>query len=174
MGPPSRCRRGWAKEYNNLTFVVVYNSGHMVPYNVPDAAFDLVERFMRGQSFIDLESPMIRFENGGNQGQDSIQSGITKLPFGESTKKSHSSDHMVETSLTAGSILGTGGGATSQSDKSVVGSGRGFMDTVQPTIAMAFVVGMCTTWLLMLLLNRRMTPRTTSSRGYERIAEAEL
>jgi carboxypeptidase C (cathepsin A) len=23
---------GWAKEYGNLTFAVVYNSGHMVPY----------------------------------------------------------------------------------------------------------------------------------------------
>jgi len=24
---------GWVKEYGNLTFAVVYNSGHMVPYN---------------------------------------------------------------------------------------------------------------------------------------------
>jgi hypothetical protein len=51
---------GWAKEYNGLTFVVVYNSGHMVPYNQPVPAFDLLKRFLRHESFIDTELPQLR------------------------------------------------------------------------------------------------------------------
>jgi hypothetical protein len=51
---------GWAKEHDSLTFVVVYNSGHMVPYNQPVPAFDLLERFLRHESFIDNELPQLR------------------------------------------------------------------------------------------------------------------
>jgi hypothetical protein len=80
---------GWAKEYNGLSFVVVYNSGHMVsfqlslekrnrlfcgnrsnnflfleihqvPYNQPINAFDLLKRLLTSESFIDVESPLIR------------------------------------------------------------------------------------------------------------------
>jgi carboxypeptidase C (cathepsin A) len=51
---------GWAKEYGKLSFVVVYNSGHMVPYNQPKPAFDLVTRLLTGASFLDIESPLIR------------------------------------------------------------------------------------------------------------------
>jgi hypothetical protein len=53
---------GWAKEYGKLSFVVVYNSGHMVPYNQPKPAFDLVTRLLTGASFLDIESPLIRAE----------------------------------------------------------------------------------------------------------------
>jgi hypothetical protein len=51
---------GWSKEYENLSFVVVYNSGHMVPYNQPGPAFDLLTRFLVKTSFIDVELPQIR------------------------------------------------------------------------------------------------------------------
>jgi hypothetical protein len=51
---------GWAKELSGLTFVVVYNSGHMVPYNVPGPAYDLLVRFLTSKSFIDLELPQVR------------------------------------------------------------------------------------------------------------------
>jgi len=54
---------GWAKEYNGLFFVVVYNSGHMVPYNQPVPAFDLLTRFLRGESFIDNELPQLRVKH---------------------------------------------------------------------------------------------------------------
>lgn len=53
---------GWAKEYGHLSYVVVYNSGHMVPYNQPKPAFDLVTRLLTGASFLDIESPTIRVE----------------------------------------------------------------------------------------------------------------
>jgi hypothetical protein len=53
---------GWAKEHGNLSFVVVYNSGHMVPYNQPKPAFDMVTRLLTGASFLDIESPTIRAE----------------------------------------------------------------------------------------------------------------
>jgi hypothetical protein len=50
---------GWAKEYKALSFVIVYNSGHMVPYNQPVPAFDLLERFLRHESFVDTELPRL-------------------------------------------------------------------------------------------------------------------
>jgi carboxypeptidase C (cathepsin A) len=51
---------GWSKEYKNLAFVTVYNSGHMVPYNQPVPARDLVTRFLRKASFMDIDLPSIR------------------------------------------------------------------------------------------------------------------
>ena len=51
---------GWAKEYGNLSFVVVYNSGHMVPYNRPGPAFDLLLRLLRHAKFVDKIAPNIR------------------------------------------------------------------------------------------------------------------
>jgi len=53
---------GWAKEHGNLTFVVVYNSGHMVPYNQPVPAFDLLTRLLRHDKFVDKEASLIRTE----------------------------------------------------------------------------------------------------------------
>jgi hypothetical protein len=53
---------GWAKEYGPLSFVVVYNSGHMVPYNVPSPALDLATRFISGKKFIDVEAPGFRYD----------------------------------------------------------------------------------------------------------------
>jgi Serine carboxypeptidase len=51
---------GWSKEHGNLTFLTVYNSGHMVPYNVPGPAFDMLNRLLTHTSFIDLELDLVR------------------------------------------------------------------------------------------------------------------
>ena len=48
---------GFIKEYQNLNLLAVYNSGHMVPYNRPDLALDLLTRFIGNISFIDVELP---------------------------------------------------------------------------------------------------------------------
>jgi len=50
---------GYAKEVKNLQFVTVYNSGHMVPLNVPVPAKDLIHRFLKGHSFIDRDLPVV-------------------------------------------------------------------------------------------------------------------
>jgi hypothetical protein len=49
---------GYAKSHKGLGFVVVYNSGHMVPTNQPVAGLDLITRFMSNQSFLDYELPV--------------------------------------------------------------------------------------------------------------------
>ena len=49
---------GYSKPLKNLNFVVVYNSGHLVPYNQPKAALDLVTRYLTGTSFVDHELPV--------------------------------------------------------------------------------------------------------------------
>ena len=52
---------GWAKEFQRLSFVVVYNSGHLLPYNQPARALQLLERFLSNTSFVDLEIPRLEF-----------------------------------------------------------------------------------------------------------------
>jgi len=58
---------GWAKSMGNLTFITVYNSGHMVPYNVPTSAYDLMTRLTEGKSFLDQELPQIRVKKEHNE-----------------------------------------------------------------------------------------------------------
>ena len=48
---------GYAKSYKNLDFIIVYNSGHLVPNNVPIAALDLITRFVQNETFQDIELP---------------------------------------------------------------------------------------------------------------------
>ena len=76
---------GWAKELNNLTFVVVYNSGHMVPYNRPVPAFDMLTRLLTQKSFIDEEMPLVR---------------VGKEHVANKYKKGHHTPHIVHTSTT--------------------------------------------------------------------------
>lgn len=44
---------GYIKTYKNLQLLTVYNAGHMVPYNQPGPALDMLERFLRQESFHD-------------------------------------------------------------------------------------------------------------------------
>ena len=48
---------GWVKTYRGLTFLVVYNSGHLVPHNLPVQSLDLLQRFVSNQSYVDIEIP---------------------------------------------------------------------------------------------------------------------
>jgi len=50
---------GYSKEHLGLSFVVVYNSGHLVPFSVPAPALDLITRFLQNKSFSDYELPTI-------------------------------------------------------------------------------------------------------------------
>jgi len=48
---------GYAKSHRNLEFVVLFNSGHLAPYNQPANALDLLRRFIDGKSFYDHDLP---------------------------------------------------------------------------------------------------------------------
>jgi hypothetical protein len=50
---------GYAKAVKNLEFVIVYNSGHLVPYNVPIQAQDLVKRLVTNKTFADVDIPVV-------------------------------------------------------------------------------------------------------------------
>jgi carboxypeptidase C (cathepsin A) len=50
---------GYAKTLQNLDFVVVSNSGHLVPYNQPAVALDLIARFLKQESFINVDIPVV-------------------------------------------------------------------------------------------------------------------
>jgi len=42
---------GYAKHFGNFTQVVVRNAGHIVPFDQPRAAFDMIKRFIKSQPF---------------------------------------------------------------------------------------------------------------------------
>ena len=48
---------GYIKQYQNLEFLVVYNSGHLVPFNQDEIALELVTRFLGNVSFLDKPLP---------------------------------------------------------------------------------------------------------------------
>lgn len=52
---------GYVKSVQNLDYVQVYNSGHLVPSNVPVAALDLITRFVNEESYLDV--PLPRFDH---------------------------------------------------------------------------------------------------------------
>ena len=54
---------GWAKELQRLSFVVVYNSGHLVPYNLPARSLQLLERFLTNSTFMDIEIPRLELND---------------------------------------------------------------------------------------------------------------
>lgn len=140
---------GWSKEYGNLTFVTVYNSGHMVPYNVPEPAFDLLNRLLTHKSFMDIPLPQVRVE-----------------PFRKKVAERHSerhSDHHqkeIEVSLVEGLAIqsqsGDGMNAIAQSNNYLPMMG---------VSAVSMVFG----FVLALFMVRR-----TSNRGYQRLPEASM
>jgi hypothetical protein len=63
---------GYIKAFRNLKFLVVYNSGHLVPFNEDRLALDLVTRFLGDQSFLDKSLPKFKVSpKGSNQGKAS-------------------------------------------------------------------------------------------------------
>ena len=44
---------GYAKEVGHFKEVMVRNAGHILPYDQPKWAFDLIQRFIEGKSFLD-------------------------------------------------------------------------------------------------------------------------
>lgn len=48
---------GYAKTHKNLSFVVIYNSGHLAPFNRPANSLDLIQRFLTNTSYYDYDLP---------------------------------------------------------------------------------------------------------------------
>jgi len=51
---------GYVKEFENLSYLKVMGSGHMVPMDVPDVALDMMRIFMYGKSFESSEQDLGR------------------------------------------------------------------------------------------------------------------
>lgn len=60
--PGEKTFGGYIKRYRNLDFLVVYNSGHLVPFNRDALALDLITRFLGGASFVDKALPKFRIQ----------------------------------------------------------------------------------------------------------------
>lgn len=54
---------GHTKKFNNLEFLVVYNSGHFVPTNQARNALNMIGRLLDGKSFGDIELPQYALDS---------------------------------------------------------------------------------------------------------------
>ena len=50
-----------ASDDDRLTFLVVLGGSHMVPMDVPHAAFDMMERFIKKKSYFDTQQPVLKY-----------------------------------------------------------------------------------------------------------------
>merc|ERR1719219_3200277 len=46
---------GSSQSYENFNYVIVRNGGHILPYDQPRASYDMITRFVEGQSFVNTE-----------------------------------------------------------------------------------------------------------------------
>jgi len=60
---------GYVKTHKNLDMLLVLNSGHLVPYNVPVNALDLIDRLVNNESYGDILLPKLDF---GDEEEDEI------------------------------------------------------------------------------------------------------
>lgn len=51
---------GYIKSFRNLEFLIVANSGHLVPFNEDKLALDLITRFLGGASYLDKSLPKFK------------------------------------------------------------------------------------------------------------------
>lgn len=57
---------GFAQQGGNLTYLVIANGGHMVPYDVPDVAADMVHKFVNGVAFTDAAQQVANAQTNGS------------------------------------------------------------------------------------------------------------
>ncbi|RHY35703.1 hypothetical protein DYB26_008074 [Aphanomyces astaci] len=69
-----RVPAGFVQSGGNLTSIVVRDAGHLVPYDAPEAALDMVKRFIHSRSFEDIEQQVANQDDGPSQRCQSRQS----------------------------------------------------------------------------------------------------
>lgn len=145
---------GWSKEHEGLTFAVIYNSGHMVPYNQPGPAYDLVTRFLTKKSFIDMELPKIRIQ------------ALSRSSVSVSVNSKTESISNVEEST------------SSDADLSIAGGGGAFSVGKQHETALVAIVSMFVGFVLAMLVMRRggsgPSTRRINTAGYQRVPDATM
>jgi Serine carboxypeptidase len=140
---------GWSKEYEGLTFIVIYNSGHMVPYNQPGPASDLVTRFLTKKSFIDMELPQIRIKTQTHR--TSFSDRISKVEIASITEQ-----------------------PTFSSKAEISGFGALFSVAKQHETALVAIFSMFAGFIVAVLVMRRGGGRGHNAAGYQRVPDATM
>lgn len=66
---------GYVKTHKNLDMLLVMNSGHLAPYNVPVPSLDLINRLTKGQSFGDILLPKMERSDESQESTDERKEG---------------------------------------------------------------------------------------------------
>jgi len=90
---------GYAKEYDRLTFVNVYNSGHLLPYNIPQNALELMLRFVTNTTFLDKEIKPIQFSSTSSLSTKSSSSNTTTIASNSNNKNEKNTSSTARTLL---------------------------------------------------------------------------
>jgi carboxypeptidase D len=85
---------GYIKSYKNLEFLIVFNSGHLVPFNRPVLALDLITRFLANDSFNDKTLPKYDIKTYDGPPQSQIGWQIEGAEEGTDSKKRKFSSFM--------------------------------------------------------------------------------
>ncbi|ETV91833.1 hypothetical protein H310_13662 [Aphanomyces invadans] len=94
-GPPA----GFVQTGGNLTTIVVRDAGHMVPFNAPEAALDMVRRFIHDRSFQDIVQAATPIAGGHATTDDDRCGGPSTRPLSFSTTTSTA--HMAVVAATS-------------------------------------------------------------------------
>ena len=145
-------------------------SGHMVPYNVPSSALDMLKRFLSGKPFIDVELPQVRYSSHASKSEK--HKGAEKwmnLPDYPKIPKEHNAGEEVHVYDYMANFPSW---QTQRLDAPAMISGGNLneKDSFVWTAGWAFFAGMVVAIAAMQLANRR--PKR--SQGYQPIPEASL
>jgi hypothetical protein len=82
---------GYSKRHKGLEFVVVYNSGHLVPYNQPVNALDLITRVLKNENFADYMLPSFDFGHTAATSKTTDDARVEKAhePFAKEEYRQH-------------------------------------------------------------------------------------
>jgi Serine carboxypeptidase len=105
---------GYIKSYAGLDFLVVSNSGHLVPFNEPDVALDLVTRFLGNVSFHDKPLPYFVVPESA-QGKDETSATSSTSPSKD--KSGSDTTSTFSASSSSSSTKSDRGSSSKSSDK---------------------------------------------------------
>jgi hypothetical protein len=105
---------GYAKEFNNLIWVVVSGAGHLAPMDQPEACYDMVKRTIRGLSFSTCFGNSLPLCQGRcpstpfNVNEECAKACALNCPPDDGTRDDNSLSDGTIAGIAVGSVVGVG------------------------------------------------------------------
>ena len=138
-----------------------FSSGHMVPYNVPSSALDMLKRFLVAESFIDEELPQVRY----------VDKALSQKKYKGAEKWMNTPAYpkLPKERRAGGTSYYSLVGIPSFESKLLLGSSENLGSQNSTYTGMAFLAGVVASFVVMKLVNRFSMQR---GQGYETVPDA--